>query len=101
MIVALEYLHKHKIIFRDLKPENIVLDATGHVKLIDFGLSKENIGEADQSSSFVGSIAYLAPEILNRKGHSKSLDWYLCGVLLYEMLVGIPPFYSNNRKELF
>ena len=101
IVVAIEFLHKNKIIFRDLKPENIVLDADGHVKLTDFGLSRENLGETDQSKSFVGSIAYLAPEILNKKGHSKSLDWYLCGVLLYELVVGIPPFYSNNRKELF
>jgi len=84
-----------------LKPENIVLDAQGHVKLTDFGLSKENMEFDDKSTSFVGSIAYLAPEILNKKGHSKSLDWYLCGVLLYELTVGIPPYYNNNRKEMF
>ena len=101
IVVALEYLHKNKIIYRDLKPENVVLDANGHVKLIDFGLCKDNMGETDQSRSVVGSICYLAPEVLKRTGHTKSVDWYLCGVLLYEMLVGIPPFYSNNQLELF
>ena len=101
VIVAIEFLHKNKIIFRDLKPENIVLDKDGHVKLTDFGLSKENVGDLWDNKSFVGSIAYLAPEILKKQPHSKSLDWYLTGVLLYEMLVGIPPYYNNNRKILF
>lgn len=84
-----------------MKPENIVLDRNGHVKLTDFGLSKENVGNLFDNNSFVGSIAYLAPEILKKQPHSKSIDWYLTGVLLYEMLVGIPPYYNNNRKILF
>lgn len=101
VILAIEFLHKNNIIFRDLKPENIVLDRNGHVKLTDFGLSKENVGNLFDNNSFVGSIAYLAPEILKKQPHSKSIDWYLTGVLLYEMLVGIPPYYNNNRKILF
>lgn len=101
VIIAIEFLHKNKIIFRDLKPENIVLDKNGHLKLTDFGLSKENVGDLWDNKSFVGSIAYLAPEILKKQPHSRSLDWYLTGVLLYEMLVGIPPYYNNNRKILF
>jgi serine/threonine protein kinase len=101
VILAIEYLHKNNIIFRDLKPENIVLDRDGHIKLTDFGLSKENVGNLFDNNSFVGSIAYLAPEILKKQPHSKSIDWYLTGVLLYEMLVGIPPYYNNNRKILF
>lgn len=101
VILAIEHLHKHNIIFRDLKPGNIVLDKHGNVKLTDFGLSKENVGEFSENRSFVGSIAYLAPEILKKQAHHKSIDWYLTGVLLYEMLVGIPPYYNNNRKILF
>ena len=98
---AIAYCHANNIVHRDLKPENIVLDKNGHVKLTDFGLSKENVGDLWDNKSFVGSIAYLAPEILKKQAHSKSLDWYLTGVLLYEMLVGIPPYYNNNRKILF
>lgn len=99
--MGLEFLHKNDIIFRDLKPENVVLTATGHVKLTDFGLSKQSVDESVGSKSFVGSIAYLAPEILKKQNHYKSLDWYLTGLLLYEMIVGQPPYYKNNRKELF
>jgi len=101
IIIGLEFLHENKIIYRDLKPENLVLDEDGHVKLTDFGLSKENVSEIDQANSFVGSICYLPPEVLNKTGHTRSIDWYLCGVLLYEMIVGIPPYYNQNRRELF
>lgn len=84
--------------YRDLKPENVVLDADGHALLTDFGLSKEGIGAEDTTSSFCGSVAYLAPEILKKKGHGRSVDWYLLGVLLYEMLVGLPPYYHSKTE---
>ncbi|KAM3142373.1 hypothetical protein pb186bvf_005530 [Paramecium bursaria] len=102
IILALEDLHKRDIIFRDLKPDNIVIDAEGHVLLTDFGLSKEGIYEPHTGArSFCGSVAYLAPEMLKRCGHGKSVDWYLLGVVMYELLVGLPPYYANNREELF
>lgn len=70
--------------------------------LTDFGLSKEGVLEVNKGAkSFCGSIAYLAPEMLRRVGHGKSVDWYLLGVLLYEMLVGTPPYFSGNKEELF
>lgn len=97
VICALEFLHKNNIVFRDLKPENIVLDMKGHAKLTDFGLSKDHVDSETRNNSFVGSVAYMAPEILNRKGHTKSVDWYLVGVLLYEMIVGIPPYYDDDE----
>lgn len=101
IVLALGELHKHGILFRDLKPENIVVDQEGHIKLTDFGLSKENASDQQLSKSFCGSLAYLAPEMLRRSGHTRSVDWYLLGVVLYEMVCGSPPFYSSNREEMF
>lgn len=97
ILLALEDLHKRNIIYRDLKPDNVVIDEYGHALLTDFGLSKEGILDNEAASSFCGSIAYLAPEMINGIGHGKSVDWYLLGVLLYEMLVGIPPYFCNNK----
>ena len=101
VLLALEDLHKRNIIFRDLKPDNVVLDEEGHCKLTDFGLSKEGVYESQGAQSFCGSIAYLAPEMLKKNGHGKAVDWYLLGVLLYEMLVGVTPYFSNNKEQIF
>lgn len=66
--------------------------------LIDFGLSKERVDGGDKgAASFCGSYAYLAPEMIKKKGHGKAVDCYLLGVILYEMLFGDPPFYDDNR----
>jgi len=101
VLLALEELHKRDIIFRDLKPDNVVFDDCGHALLTDFGLSKEGIQTNDSARSFCGSLAYLAPEVLRREGHGKAVDWYLLGVLIYEMLVGTPPYFSRSREQLF
>lgn len=101
MITALEYLHSKDIVYRDLKPENVLLDAAGNIQLTDFGLSKEGIADNTSAHSFCGTPEYLAPEILTRAGHGRAADWWSLGALLYEMLTGMPPFYSRNRDRLF
>jgi len=102
IILAISYVHSLDIIYRDLKPENVLLDARGHVRLTDFGLSKEGISSSSSgANSFCGTPEYLAPEILNRQGHGRAVDWWSLGALLYEMLTGLPPFYCQDREKLF
>lgn len=87
VVLALEYLHENDIIYRDLKPENIIMDADGHVKLADFGLSRTGFKKEDVSNSFCGSPEYLSPEMLvNNSKHNRMVDIYALGCLLYEML---------------
>jgi len=88
------------VIYRDLKPENILLDDNGHVCLTDFGLSKD-VDPTDKAHTFCGTPEYLAPEIVTGAGHDKAVDWWSLGILLYELTVGIPPFYSQNVNEMY
>ncbi|KAL3881087.1 hypothetical protein ACJMK2_027718 [Sinanodonta woodiana] len=99
LALALDHLHSLGIVYRDLKPENILLDAEGHIKLTDFGLSKESIFEENKTYSFCGTVEYMAPEVVNRKGHGTAADWWSYGVLMFEMLTGALPFQGANRKE--
>uniref|UniRef100_A0A8C0V908 Ribosomal protein S6 kinase n=1 Tax=Cyanistes caeruleus TaxID=156563 RepID=A0A8C0V908_CYACU len=99
LALGLDHLHSLGIIYRDLKPENILLDEEGHIKLTDFGLSKEAIDHEKKAYSFCGTVEYMAPEVVNRQGHSHSADWWSYGVLMFEMLTGALPFQGKDRKE--
>ena len=84
-----------------LKPENILVDEQGYIKLTDFGLSQNNVvGDRDQFS-MCGTPEYLAPEICKKEGHGKAVDWWCLGCIVYEMINGVPPFFTKNRNELF
>ena len=84
-----------------LKPENVLVGGDGYIKLTDFGLSKENISGSKDAKSLCGTAEYLSPEILQRQGHGKATDWWSFGAIIYEMLVGLPPFYSKDRQKLY
>ncbi|XP_073986374.1 protein kinase, cAMP-dependent, catalytic subunit 3 [Rhodnius prolixus] len=98
IVVALEYLHSQSVVYRDLKPENLLLDKEGHLKMTDFGFAKKL---TDRTWTLCGTPEYLAPEIIQSKGHNKAVDWWALGVLVYEMLAGYPPFFDKNPFGIY
>lgn len=116
--LALGHLHKNDIVYRDLKPENVLMDERGFLCLTDFGLSKD-IKPRQEAHTFCGTPEYLgrlsynrsaisissclctAPEIVRGDGHGQAVDWWSLGILLYELTIGIPPYYSQNVHEMY
>ncbi|CAL5445296.1 unnamed protein product [Camellia sinensis] len=130
VVLALEYLHSLRVVHRDLKPDNLLIAHDGHIKLTDFGLSKvglinstddlsgpavsgtsllgddepqlsEDQRERRKKRSAVGTPDYLAPEILLGTGHGTPADWWSVGVILFELIVGIPPFNAEHPQTIF
>lgn len=102
MVLGLTHLHSLGFVHRDLKPENVLLDKEGHIKITDFGLAKVNMSDQEEqrTNSFIGTMEYMAPEIVSGRGHGKAVDWWSVGILLYEMLCGVPPFRAKGRQAL-
>ena len=127
---ALEYLHKNKVVHGDLKPENILIDSKGHLKLTDFGLSKggqteikrkwianyikentttlqtklspvSNAGSSGKKKAFIGTPYYVSPETIMGQDITPDADWWAFGVIMYEILIGEPPYNGDSPEEIF
>lgn len=98
IILTLEYIHNNGIIYRDLKPENILIDYTGYLKLTDFSISKFC---RNKTYTFCGTPEYIAPEIIMNRGHTAASDFWTLGILIYEMIIGIYPFYNSDVMVLY
>ncbi|XP_062267162.1 cGMP-dependent protein kinase 1 [Platichthys flesus] len=100
VVEAYAYMHKKNIMYRDLKPENLMLDIRGYIKLVDFGFAKELV-RGEKTYSFVGTPEYMAPEIIKNQGHDFSVDFWSLGILIFELLVGSPPFSSSEPQKIY
>jgi serine/threonine protein kinase len=98
IVSAFDYLHARNIIYRDLKPENLLFAANGVVKVTDFGFAKV---VPDKTYTVCGTPEYIAPEIIRSQGHSAGADWWALGILIYEMLVGYPPYFADNPFGIY
>jgi len=106
VVLAYEYMHSHKIVYRDMKPENLMIDEHGYIKIIDLGFAKI-LEKQDKTHTYCGTADYLAPEIINSSddpddpGHDYAVDWWGLGVLIYEMVIGRPPFRGSTPEDTF
>ena len=100
IVLAFEYLHYLRIIYRNLIPENILFSSDGYIKLADFGLAKI-VDHAAYTKSLCGTPEYIAPEIIAGKGYNREVDWWALGVLIYEMIVGVPPFTNEDNIKTY
>ena len=98
IILSLDYIHTNNILHRDLKPENLVLDSYGYLKLTDFGIAKIYKKENHKDTS--GTLGYMAPEVMCGQNHTIAVDYFALGVIGYELMNGIRPYYGKNRKEI-
>merc|ERR1712124_220067 len=94
------HMHESHIIHRDLKPENILMEASGYAKLTDFGFAKV-VEPGARTYTLCGTPEYIAPEVLLNKGHGRGVDWWTLGILVYEMMVGQPPFIDEDPMGIY
>ncbi|KAE8593174.1 hypothetical protein XENTR_v10019015 [Xenopus tropicalis] len=100
IVLGLQFLHKNNIIHRDIKPENILIASDGYTKITDFGLAKKTETYGGITNTFCGTRYYMAPEIVKKDCHTKSVDWWALGIVIYEMIRGVPPFLGQKQIVL-
>jgi len=98
VVLVFDYLHQQKIAYRDLKPENLVLDEMGYCRVVDFGLAKSC--HRGKTWTMCGTPDYMAPEIITGKGHDWGVDCWSLGILMYELVHGLPPFYDDDPANI-
>ncbi|XP_060894295.1 calcium/calmodulin-dependent protein kinase (CaM kinase) II beta 1 isoform X10 [Labrus mixtus] len=104
ILESVHHIHQHDIVHRDLKPENLLLASkckNAAVKLADFGLAIEVQGDQQAWFGFAGTPGYLSPEVLRKEAYGKPVDIWACGVILYILLVGYPPFWDEDQHKLY
>ena len=98
IIESLSYIHSKNVIHRDIKPENLVFDDKGYLHITDFGIAKFKSKNNKNETS--GTPGYMAPEVMNGKNHTGSVDYFAVGVITYELMMGRRPYSGKNRKEI-
>jgi serine/threonine protein kinase len=101
ILLALGHLHDRGIVSRDMTPDNILLDQDGHLRITDFRLAKADMACDMTTATFCGTPGYIAPEMLQGKQYTRAVDWWSSGILLFEMISGMPPFYDENVNKIY
>ncbi|KAG0146704.1 hypothetical protein CROQUDRAFT_62584 [Cronartium quercuum f. sp. fusiforme G11] len=99
LTLALEFIHSEGVVHRDIKPENVLVGEDGYIKLADFGLADDLRWADHRTRGVIGTVFYMAPEILRHKAYSFPVDWYALGILMYELLTGRLPFIGKSRPQ--
>ncbi|XP_077148570.1 protein kinase C delta type-like [Ranitomeya variabilis] len=100
MVCGLQFLHGHNIVHRDIKPDNIMLDADGHIRIIDLGLAQDGVSSSKNISGVTGTFHYMAPEVHRRKRYGAAVDWWSLGIVVSRMAAGRYPFYNGPVKQM-
>ncbi|CAJ0943151.1 unnamed protein product [Ranitomeya imitator] len=100
IVCGLQFLHGHNIVHRDIKPDNIMLDADGHIRIIDLGLAQDGVTSSNNISGVTGTFHYMAPEVLRKRGYGTAVDWWSLGIVVSEMATGHSPFYSGSVSKM-
>lgn len=99
LIIGLGKLHERGVIHRDVKLQNIMVDTTGYIKIIDFGLAKA-LSEEQEATTFCGTFEYIAPELIRGESYGQNVDWWATGCIIFKMLFGVSPFFDRNQQVL-